>query len=67
MDTAPEQVSADAPQMSTTEALEYAGHLLAFIEAAGLFPEWKQFEAAADENARRRIVADIRMRVSPRF
>lgn len=53
--------------MSTTEALEYAGHLLAFIEAAGLFPEWKQFEAAADENARRRIVADIRMRVSPRF
>ncbi len=53
--------------MTADDALAYAGTVLQFIDRVGLTDVWNDFQAAQDAVTKDRLIADTRLRLSPRF
>ena len=49
------------------DALEQYGRAIAFIEAIGLGDVWRDHDRETDPTTKARLLADTRMRISPRF
>lgn len=53
--------------MTADDALEYASTVLQFIDRVGLADVWNDYQAAKDAVTKDRLIADTKLRLSPRF